>query len=394
MKNSSGGVGEADSVNSFGDRQTYSEGGHRPARNHDMTQRTTPIPDLHEENKGHNSSSDTANFFQNSQQDLEPQPNIDLSFDNDSAIGTTSNPIRLTAGVENPNDSEESLRTYNESLYSGYTTSNRDDMNSHTRSTRTQEPFTPLPHPPPLPLSTTNLRAMLWPGEEPRISQGANSNVRVAAGALDDRSDSNPPEATFEEQVEDILDGVLHLIHDEYKKLKDAKIALKAQQKAFADLYASEKEQLEQAKELWLQNQRKAELLHSDAKDIIRLNVGGTHKITTTKATISRAEGSSLAAMFNGRHKLQMHKGRVFIDRDGTSFTLLLTYLRNGRLPSFTSKIQENAFYEELDYWQTPLVLLKPGQEEADEFDPGWCATTLRIENNNMLVRKHGKLPR
>lgn len=56
--------------------------------------------------------------------------------------------------------------------------------------------------------------------------------------------------------------------------------------------------------------------------------------------------------MFSGRHKLSMHNGRVFLDRDGETFCALLTYLRNGKLPLFESKFKENAFYEELDYWQ------------------------------------------
>ncbi len=50
-----------------------------------------------------------------------------------------------------------------------------------------------------------------------------------------------------------------------------------------------------------------------------------------------------------------MHNGRVFLDRDGEIFTLVLQYLRNGKVPLFENKIKENSFYEELDYWQIPL---------------------------------------
>jgi hypothetical protein len=31
--------------------------------------------------------------------------------------------------------------------------------------------------------------------------------------------------------------------------------------------------------------------------------------------------------------------------------------LRNGKIPIFESKIKENIFFEELDYWQIPLNL-------------------------------------
>jgi hypothetical protein len=59
--------------------------------------------------------------------------------------------------------------------------------------------------------------------------------------------------------------------------------------------------------------------------------------------------------MFSGRHKLTKHNGRIFIDRDGETFCFLISYLRNGKIPLFDNKIKENAFFEELDFWQIPL---------------------------------------
>ena len=100
---------------------------------------------------------------------------------------------------------------------------------------------------------------------------------------------------------------------------------------------------------------------------------------------------SALAAMFSGRHKLSMHNSRIFLDRDGHAFAQLISYLRNGRIPSFEGKREENAFFEELDYWQIPsdLVLCEP-TGEASQFDPEWCASTLHLERDNRVVRKHG----
>jgi hypothetical protein len=69
------------------------------------------------------------------------------------------------------------------------------------------------------------------------------------------------------------------------------------------------------------------------------------------------AKDSTLAAMFSGRHRLSMHNGRVFIDRDGETFCQVISYLRTGKIPIFESKIKDNAFFEELDYWQIPLNL-------------------------------------
>jgi hypothetical protein len=48
-----------------------------------------------------------------------------------------------------------------------------------------------------------------------------------------------------------------------------------------------------------------------------------------------------LAAMFSGRHRLNMHNGRVFIDRDGETFCLIINYLRTGKVPIFDNKIKE-----------------------------------------------------
>lgn len=69
----------------------------------------------------------------------------------------------------------------------------------------------------------------------------------------------------------------------------------------------------------WDENKKKVEELYcgEGGSNIIDLDIGGTHKITTTKMTLCSAPDSTLAAMFSGRHKLNMHNGRVFIDREG-----------------------------------------------------------------------------
>jgi len=71
--------------------------------------------------------------------------------------------------------------------------------------------------------------------------------------------------------------------------------------------------------------------------DIIDLNIGGTHKITTSRKTLTSVKDSSLAAMFSGRYPLTKHNGRVFIDRDGDAFCTMLSFLRTGRVPMFNS---------------------------------------------------------
>ena len=69
--------------------------------------------------------------------------------------------------------------------------------------------------------------------------------------------------------------------------------------------------------------------------DIIDLDIGGTNLITTSKRTLMKFEGSTLEAMFSGRHDLPRHNGRIFIDRDGQAFVDMISYLRNGVKPPF-----------------------------------------------------------
>ena len=70
--------------------------------------------------------------------------------------------------------------------------------------------------------------------------------------------------------------------------------------------------------------------MYSVEEDILDLDIGGTHHVTTTKKTLVKFENSVLAAMFSGRHQLPKHNNRFFIDRDGVSFMNMLNYLRTG----------------------------------------------------------------
>jgi len=110
--------------------------------------------------------------------------------------------------------------------------------------------------------------------------------------------------------------------------------------------------------------------MYQTPDDILDFDIGGTHKITTTKKTLMKFEGSVLEAMFSGRHSLTTHNGRIFIDRDGSAFCNMITYLRTGLKPPFkdednmnrqmvyfrgrTITEEERMFYRELEYWQVP----------------------------------------
>ncbi|XP_061417626.1 BTB/POZ domain-containing protein KCTD7 isoform X1 [Lethenteron reissneri] len=67
--------------------------------------------------------------------------------------------------------------------------------------------------------------------------------------------------------------------------------------------------------------------------EVVQLNVGGTH-FATLLSTLRSCEGSMLAAMFSGRHRLPRdHVGRFFIDRDPAYFGDILNFLRSGEVP-------------------------------------------------------------
>ena len=125
--------------------------------------------------------------------------------------------------------------------------------------------------------------------------------------------------------------------------------------------------------------------------EIIELDIGGTHKIATARATLTKFPSSAIGCMFSGKHKLNKHKGRIFIDRDGDPFISVITYLRSGKIPVFNSKIEEAKFLEEMEFWQIPLETLHGSDIfNEQEFDTEWCAKTLSLDESNKRVLKEG----
>jgi len=91
--------------------------------------------------------------------------------------------------------------------------------------------------------------------------------------------------------------------------------------------------------------------MKEDASDIIDLDIGGTHKITTTRATLTKYKNSVLSAQFNGKHQHAYNKGRIFIDWDGRAFASLISFLRTGKIPVFDNVVDEQKFRDELHYF-------------------------------------------
>lgn len=67
---------------------------------------------------------------------------------------------------------------------------------------------------------------------------------------------------------------------------------------------------------------------------VIELNVGGTHNFTTLLSTLVKEEGSILAQMFTGQLPVYKDKNdRYFLDGDGSTFQVILDYLKYGTMP-------------------------------------------------------------
>lgn len=135
-------------------------------------------------------------------------------------------------------------------------------------------------------------------------------------------------------------------------KIKNEKIQLAAKKQKFYSKMMKKRQKLERDKTQIEYNYIKAQSLMFDASDIINLDIGGTHKIATSRKTLCKYKDSALCAMFiNNNIELPSHGGNYFIDRDGETFMKLISFLRNDELPYFESKSDEILFYEELEYW-------------------------------------------
>ncbi|KAL0028555.1 hypothetical protein WJX79_001387 [Trebouxia sp. C0005] len=120
------------------------------------------------------------------------------------------------------------------------------------------------------------------------------------------------------EQVSLLLNQMNSLFEDREKQLEEAQAKLKHQIELF-----------EQEKKLM------ATVAVADNDDL-SLNVGGT-LLTTKRSTLTQAEGSCLAARFNGLWEQCLDhddQGRIFLDFDPYCFQLILFYLRSRTLLS------------------------------------------------------------
>ena len=133
----------------------------------------------------------------------------------------------------------------------------------------------------------------------------------------------------------------------------------------------------------------------------ITLDIGG-YKFSTSLHTLRAEPESMLGAVFSGRYSItKQDDGRVFIDRDGTHFRIILNYLRGSITSSELlpdNKLLLSELLTEVNYYQlkglekiikskekeSPKVIT---QEEIFKFmeitSSGYCTTTKALSFNN-----------
>jgi len=131
--------------------------------------------------------------------------------------------------------------------------------------------------------------------------------------------------STLQEKQNEIVSSV----RQEEQRLQAERQAIQSDREAMeADLEAKTAK-LDQERATFEAEKKSVAAMNKVLKSKLKLDVGGTPS-TTSRTTLTSVPGSMLETMFSGRHVLQEdEEGRVFIDRDGEKFKLVLEYLRS-----------------------------------------------------------------
>ena len=140
----------------------------------------------------------------------------------------------------------------------------------------------------------------------------------------------------FESKITQAHNGILNLLNEERKKMKDSQETIEKLRVNYIKYKRKELEKLDKEK-----NELKYLFKFYNGvseNDILELNIGGTHEIATTRATLTKYKNSALAVFFSGQSPIPMIGDKYFIDRDGEQFINLVNFLRTGKFPIMKSK--------------------------------------------------------
>ena len=119
---------------------------------------------------------------------------------------------------------------------------------------------------------------------------------------------------------------------------------------------------VEEEKKEWESEKKRIQETKTFEK-IVTLNVGGT-KYITSLSTLTKYPDSMLGAMFSGRHALpQQEDGSFFIDRDGDTFSNILSYLRDRSIilsiiPRLSDEVRQRLLHEAMFYQLQELEII------------------------------------
>jgi hypothetical protein len=113
----------------------------------------------------------------------------------------------------------------------------------------------------------------------------SNFNLNVYS-EMEGNSVSANSSRNFDSQLDEIFDSLSYLISSEKNNLKNDRIALKKSKAKFLDFKSQEVNRLEKEREKWRENLKLVDSLHCKETDILDLDIGGTHKVTTSRSTL------------------------------------------------------------------------------------------------------------
>lgn len=113
-----------------------------------------------------------------------------------------------------------------------------------------------------------------------------NSNLNVGFNL--NSSTIQQQQNAGESQIDEIFDQFTYAISTEKQNLRNDKANLKKEKIKFNEMKTLEIQKLQKEREEWKEKIRINNELNSKETDILDLDIGGTQKITTTRATLTK----------------------------------------------------------------------------------------------------------
>lgn len=99
---------------------------------------------------------------------------------------------------------------------------------------------------------------------------------------------------------------------------------------------------------------QQVEDFNPDQNEIVDIDVGGTHNFRASLRLLKKVPASDLAKLFTKPRRLKKkEQNKVYIDRNGKYFGLVLDYLKNNmQVPNIENEYDQYMFRKELKFWK------------------------------------------